>query len=51
MVVSTKTAKGEQRKLTATFFNNGAVGCVLLGLIGPLSLSFRLTNTLGGYAR
>jgi hypothetical protein len=37
MVVSTKTAKNEQRKLAATFFNNIAVGCVLLGLIGPLA--------------
>jgi hypothetical protein len=35
--VSTKTAKNEQRKLTATFLNNVAVGCVLLGLIGPLA--------------
>jgi hypothetical protein len=35
--VSIKTAKNEQRKLAATFFNNIAVGCVLIGLIGPLA--------------
>jgi hypothetical protein len=35
--VSTKTVKNEQRKLAATFFNNVAVGCVLLALIGPLA--------------
>jgi hypothetical protein len=37
MVASSKTTKNEQRKLAATFFNNVAVGCVLLGLIGPLA--------------
>jgi uncharacterized membrane protein len=37
MVVSTKTVKNEQHKLAATFFNNIAIGCVLLGLIGPLA--------------
>ena len=36
MVVSTKIVKNEQHKLVATFFNNIAIGCVLLGLIGPL---------------
>ena len=35
--MSTKTGQNEQRKLAATFFNNIAVGCVLLGLIGPLA--------------
>ena len=35
--MSTKTVKNERRKLTATFFNNIAVGCVLLGLIGPMA--------------
>jgi hypothetical protein len=38
MVVSTKIVKNEQRKLAATFFNNIAIGCVLLGLIGPLAM-------------
>ena len=37
MVVSTKIVKNEQHKLAATFFNNIAIGCVLLGLIGPLA--------------
>ena len=37
VVMSTKTVKNERRKLTATFFNNIAVGCVLLGLIGPMA--------------
>jgi uncharacterized membrane protein len=37
MVVPTKTAKNEQRKLAATFFNNIAVGCVLVSLIAPLA--------------
>ena len=37
LVVSTKTVKNEQLKLAATFFNNIAIGCVLLGLIGPLA--------------
>jgi uncharacterized membrane protein len=32
-----KTVKNELRKLAATFFNNIAVGCVLLGLIGPVA--------------
>jgi len=35
--MSTKTVKNERRKLAATFFNNIAVGCVLLGLIGPMA--------------
>jgi len=35
--MSTKTVKNELRKLAATFFNNIAVGCVLLGLIGPMA--------------
>jgi hypothetical protein len=38
MVVLTKTARNEQRKLAATFFNNIAIGCVLLGLIGPVAM-------------
>ena len=33
--MSTKTVENERRKLTATFFNNIAVGCVLVALIGP----------------
>ena len=37
MVMSTKTVKNERRKLAARFFNNIAVGCVLLGLIGPMA--------------
>jgi hypothetical protein len=37
MVMSTKIVKNEQRKLAATFFNNIAIGCVLLALIGPLA--------------
>jgi hypothetical protein len=37
VVMSTKTVKNERRKLAATFFNNIAVGCVLLGLIGPMA--------------
>jgi uncharacterized membrane protein len=37
MAVLTKTARNEQRKLAATFFNNIAIGCILLGLIGPLA--------------
>jgi Na+-transporting NADH:ubiquinone oxidoreductase subunit NqrE len=37
MAVLTKTAKNEQRKLAATFLNNIAIGCVLLGLIGPMA--------------
>ena len=37
MVMSTKIVKNERRKLAATFFNNIAVGCVLLGLIGPMA--------------
>jgi hypothetical protein len=37
MVASTKIVKNEQHKLAATFLNNIAVGCVLLGLIGPLA--------------
>jgi hypothetical protein len=35
MVVSAKIVKNEQLKLAATFFNNIAIGCVLLELIGP----------------
>jgi hypothetical protein len=35
--MSTKIVKNELRKLAATFFNNIAVGCVLLGLIGPMA--------------
>ena len=38
MVVSTKIVKNEQHKLAATFFNNIAIGCVLLGLIGPVAM-------------
>ena len=38
MVVLTKTARNEQRKLAATFFNNIVIGCVLLGLIGPVAM-------------
>ena len=37
MVMSTKTVENERRKLTATFFNNIAVGCVLVALIGPVA--------------
>ena len=37
VVMSTKTAKNERHKLAATFFNNIAVGCVLVALIGPLA--------------
>jgi hypothetical protein len=37
VIMSTKTVKNELRKLAATFFNNIAVGCVLLGLIGPMA--------------
>jgi hypothetical protein len=36
-VMPTKIVKNEQRKLAATYFNNIAVGCLLLGLIGPLA--------------
>jgi hypothetical protein len=32
-----KDRKNELRKLAATFFNNLAVGCVLLELIGPVA--------------
>jgi hypothetical protein len=32
MAESTKIARNEQRKLAATFFNNIAVGCVLVAL-------------------
>jgi hypothetical protein len=35
--MSKTIAKNETRKLAATFFNNIAVGCVLLGLIGPVA--------------
>jgi hypothetical protein len=35
--MSTKTVENERRKLTATFFNNIAVGCVLVALIGPVA--------------
>ena len=35
--MSNKTVKNELRKLSATYFNNIAVGCLLLGLIGPLA--------------
>jgi hypothetical protein len=36
VAMSTKTVENERRKLTATFFNNIAVGCVLVALIGPM---------------
>jgi hypothetical protein len=32
---TSKAARNELRKLTATFLNNIAVGCVLLGIIAP----------------
>jgi hypothetical protein len=37
VVMSTKTVKNERHKLAATFFNNIAVGCVLVALIGPVA--------------
>jgi uncharacterized membrane protein len=37
VVISTKIIKNERHKLAATFFNNIAVGCVLVALIGPLA--------------
>src|ERR1700728_1259929 len=37
VVMSTKTVKNERHKLTATFLNNIAVGCVLIALIGPVA--------------
>ena len=37
VVMSTKTVENERHKLTATFFNNIAVGCVLVALIGPVA--------------
>jgi hypothetical protein len=37
VVMSKKIVKDELRKSAATFFNNIAVGCVLLGLIGPMA--------------
>jgi len=35
--MSKKIVKNETCRLAATFFNNIAVGCVLLGLIGPVA--------------
>jgi hypothetical protein len=37
VVIATKTVRNERRKLTATFLNNIAVGCVLIALIGPVA--------------
>ena len=36
-MMSSKVVKNELRKLSATFFNTIGAGCVLLGLIGPMT--------------